>query len=75
MLLQFSCSVISYSLQPRGLLPARLLCPMGFPRPEYWNGLPLSSIGDLPDPGIEPKSPALEGGFFTDEPPEKPRKV
>ena len=45
---------------------------MRFPRQEYWNGLPSLSIGDLPDPGIEPASPALAGGFFTTEPPGKP---
>ena len=32
---------------------------MGFPRQEYWSGLPLPSPGDLPDPGIEPVSSAL----------------
>ena len=31
---------------------------LGFPRQEYWSGLPLSSLGDLPDPGIEPASPS-----------------
>ena len=45
---------------------------MGFPRQEYWSGLPvISSPGDLPDPGIEPSSlasPTLAGGFFTIEP-------
>ena len=40
---------------------------MGFPRQEYWNGLPLLSPGDLPNPGIKPVSPALAGGFFTTE--------
>ena len=35
---------------------------MGFPRQEYWSGLPLPSLGDLPDPGVEPESPALQGG-------------
>ena len=44
----------------------------GFPRQEYWSGLPFPSPGDLPDPGIEPISPALAGGFFTTEPPGKP---
>ena len=39
----------------------------GFPRQEYWSGLPFTSPGDLPDPGIEPASPALAGGFFTTE--------
>ena len=33
--------------------------PMGFSRQEYWNGLPFPSPGDLPDPGIEPRSPTL----------------
>ena len=32
---------------------------MGFSRQEYWNGLPFSSAGDLPNPGIEPRSPVL----------------
>ena len=41
---------------------------MGFSKQEYWCGY-LSPPGDLPDPRIEPVSPALGGGFFTDEPP------
>ena len=45
---------------------------MGFPRQEYWSGLPLPSPGHLPDPDIEPESPALTGRFFTAEPPGKP---
>ena len=49
-------------------------CPlsMGFPRQECWTGLPFPSLGDLPDPGNEPTSPALAGGFSTTEPPGKP---
>ena len=49
---------------------------MGFSRLEYWSGLPFPPPGDLPNPGIEPippASPALTDGFFTTEPPEKPR--
>ena len=42
---------------------------MGFSRQEYWIGLPFPSPGDLPDPGIEPRSPALEAGTLTSEPP------
>ena len=38
---------------------------MGFPKQEYWSGLPFPSPGDLPNPGIKPASPALVGGFFT----------
>ena len=42
---------------------------MGFSRQEYWSGLPFSSPEDLPDPGIEPKSPALQADALTSEPP------
>ena len=45
---------------------------MEFPRQEYWSGFPFPFPGDLPNPGIEPESPALEGGFFTTEPSGKP---
>ena len=45
---------------------------MGFPRQEYWSGLPFPSPGDLPYPGIEPLSPALAGEIFTTEPPGQP---
>ena len=45
---------------------------MGFSRQEYWSGLPFPSLGDLPDPGIEPRSPALEANALTSEPPGKP---
>ena len=38
---------------------------MGFSRQEYWSGLPFPSPGDLPDPGIEPGSPAFQVRFFT----------
>ena len=45
---------------------------MGFSRQEYWSGLPFPSPGDFPDPGIEPRSPALEADALTSEPPGKP---
>ena len=44
---------------------------MGFSRQECWSGLPFPSPGDLPDPGIEPGSPALEADALTSEPPGK----
>ena len=44
---------------------------MGFPRQEYWSGLPVPSPGDLPHPRTEPTSPALAAVFFTIEPPGK----
>ena len=43
---------------------------MGFSRQEYWSGLPFPSPGDLPDPGIEPGSPALQADTLTSELPE-----
>ena len=48
---------------------------MGFPRQEHWSGLPFPSPRDLPDLGIEAMSPALAGGFFTTEPPGKPKFI
>ena len=47
---------------------------VGFPRKEYWSGLPFLSPGNLPNPGIEPVSPAFSSVFFTDEPPGKSSK-
>ena len=41
---------------------------MGFPRQGYWSGLPFPSPGDLPDPGIEPGSPALQADALPSEP-------
>ena len=49
--------------------------PMEFPRQEYWSGLLFSSQRDLPDPGIEPRSPALTRRFFTTETREKLKKL
>ena len=45
---------------------------MEFSRPEYWSGEPLPSPRDLPNPGIEPGSPALQAESLTTEPPGKP---
>jgi len=45
---------------------------MGFSRQEYWSGLPFHSPGDLHNPGIEPRSPALQADFLPSEPPRKP---
>ena len=47
---------------------------LGFSKQEYWSGLPCSLPGDIPNPGIEPASPALAGGFFTTETSGKPKK-
>ena len=45
---------------------------MEFSRQEYWSGLPFPSPGDLPDPGMEPLSPALQADALSSEPPGKP---
>ena len=45
---------------------------MGFPRQEYWTGLPFPSPENLPDPGIELRSPALQADSLPFEPPGKP---
>ena len=47
------------------------LLSMGFSRQEYWSGLPFLSPGDLPDPGVEPGSPALQADSLLPEPPGK----
>ena len=44
---------------------------MEFSRQEYWSGLPFLSPGDLPDPAIEPRSPALQADALRSEPPGK----
>ena len=45
---------------------------MGFSRQGYWSGLPCPPPGDLPNPGIEPRSPALQVDSLLSEPPRKP---
>src|SRR5574340_500743 len=44
----------------------------GFSRQEYWGGLSCPPPGDLPNPGIEPRSPALQVDYLPSEPPGKP---
>ena len=69
-----SRSVVSDSLQPLGLQPARLLCPWGFSRQEHWSGLPCPS-GNLSDPEIDPGSPALQADSLPAELPGKPKET
>ena len=57
---------------PMGCSPPRSSA-HGFSRQEYWSGLPCPPPGDLPDPGIEPGSPALQADSLMSEPPGKPR--
>ena len=48
---------------------------MEFSRPEYWSGLPFPSPGDLPNPEIEPRSPALQADSLPAEPQGKPKNI
>jgi len=59
-----SRSVMSDSAKPWTVAHQAHLS-MGFSRQEYWSGLPYPPPGDLPDPGIEPRSPALQGVDLT----------
>ena len=67
-------SVVSDSLATPQTVARRAPLSMGFPRQEYWSGLPFPSLGDLPHPGIKPMSLALAGGFFITKLPGKPMK-
>ena len=75
-------SLASNSLQPPGLQPTRLLCTWDFvpsvhgvvhvqPTREYWSRLPFPSPGDLLNPGIQPRSPALQADSLPTELSEK----
>ena len=48
---------------------------MEFSRPEYWSGWPFPFPGDLPNPEIEPRSPALQVDFLPNEPQRKPKNT
>ena len=47
---------------------------MGFSRQEYWSGLPFPSPGEIPNPGIEPRFPALQANSLPTKPPGRPMK-
>ena len=68
----FAYSVLSNSFVTPWTVACQAPLSMGFPRQEYWSGLPFPPLGDLPHPGMEIMSPALVGGFFTSEPSGKP---
>ena len=65
------CSVLSDSAIPWTAVHQAPLS-MEFSRQEYWSGLPFPTLGDLPDPGIEPGSPALQVDSLQTEPLGKP---
>ena len=63
-----SCSVVSNSF----VTPRTIVCQsplsMEFSRQEYWSGLPSPSPGNLPDPGIKPRFPALQANSLPSNP-------
>ena len=68
MCVSVSRSVMSDSVTP-WTVALQALSFMGFSRQEYWSGLPFPSVGDLPNPGIEPGSPTLQVDSLRSEPP------
>ena len=62
---------LSLTLVTPWTVARKALLSMGFFRQEYWSGLSFPSPGDLPNPGIEPRSPALQAGALPSEPPGK----
>ena len=67
-----SCPILCDPMDCYVALQASLL--MKFPRQEYQSGLPFPSPGDLPNPGIEPRSPTWQADSLPSEPPGKPQK-
>ena len=67
-----SLSRVRLSATPWTYVAYQASLSMGFSRQEYWSGLPFPSPGDLPNPGIKPRSPASEADALTSEPPVKP---
>ena len=62
------CSVVSDSATS-WIVAHQALLSMDFSREEYWSGLPFPSPGDLPNPGTEPQSPALQADSLLTKPP------
>ena len=78
--LSLCCAVLSHSVVPDslrsyGVQPPRLLWSWGFSRQEYWSGLPCLPPGDLPNPGIELRSPVLQVDSLSTEPSGKPQST
>ena len=72
-----ACSVASVMSDSAKLWAAACwaLLSKGFTSQEYWSGLPCPPPGDCPNPGIEPRSPALQADSLLSEPPEKPKNI
>ena len=66
------CVSLSFVVDSWTIAHQASLC-MGFSRQEYWSGLPFPSLGDLHDPGVKPRSPALQAVSLPSEIPGKPQ--
>ena len=67
--ISLSHSVMSDSAIPWTVVACQAPLSMRFSRQEHWSGLPFPSPGDVPDPGIEPRYPALQADSLPSEPP------
>ena len=67
-------SVVFNSVIP-WTIPCQAPLSMGFSQKEYWSGLPCPPLGELPNPGIEPRSPTLQADSSLTEPPRKLRET
>ena len=72
-----SCAVLTDSIMSDSATPwtepTRLPCPWEFSRQGHWSDLQCPTPGDLPNPGIEPRSPALQVDYLPSEPSGKPK--
>ena len=75
MLCGLSCSVLSNSFVTPWTVAHQAPLSMGFSRQEYWSGLPCPPPANLPNPGIEPRSPTLQMDSLLSEPPGKPKNT
>ena len=73
-LTQVRLFVISQTVTPQAPPHGQAPLSMEFSRQEYWSGLPFLSPGDLSNPGIEPRSPALQADSLPSKPPRKPKR-
>ena len=72
MLVTQSCSTL---FQTPWTIACQVPLSKEFSRQKYWSGLPLHSLGDLPDPGIKPWSPELQADPLLPEPQRKPTSI
>ena len=70
-----SCACLATRVQQSATLWTASSVNWGFSRQEYWNGLPYPPLGDLPNPGIKPRSPTVQVDSLPSEPPRNPRNT